>query len=65
MDVKAAYDEDLFRKMAFAVQPRHLSLVFDATDQDPQASGPIEVRLHRPDIPAAARLLEQAGARFV
>lgn len=65
MDVKAAYDEDLFRKMAFAVQPRYLSLVFDATDQDPQASGQIEVRLHLPDIPAVARLLEQAGARFV
>jgi hypothetical protein len=64
IDVSVAYDEALFQQMTFTVRPRYLALAFDASARNAAASGQIEVRLHLPDIRAAAQLLEQAGARF-
>jgi hypothetical protein len=64
IDVNMAYDDPRFQKITFAVRPKFLSLAFDASTQNAQASGQVEVRLHLPDIAAAARMLEQAGARM-
>jgi len=65
VNINTAYDDALFKKLTFAVRPRYLSLVFDASEQGAQASGQIEVRLHLPDVVVAAKILEQAGARIV
>jgi len=65
ININAAYDDLLFKKIAFAVRPRYLSMAFDASAQDVQASGQIEVRLHLPDIAVAAQILERAGAQIV
>jgi hypothetical protein len=65
INIDAAYDDALFQKMTFAVRPRYLSLAFDASAQSAQASGRVEVRLHLPDVAAAAKTLEQARARIV
>jgi hypothetical protein len=64
IDVNVAYDEPRFQKLTFAVQPRYLSLAFDASLQSPEASGQIEIRLHLPDAATAAQILEQAGAHL-
>jgi hypothetical protein len=63
--VNAAYDDPLFKTMTFTVRPRYLSLAFDASAESPRTSGQIEVRLHLPDIAAATKILEQAGAQIV
>jgi hypothetical protein len=63
ININAAYDDAAFRKMTFAVRRRYLSLVFDASAQSAQASGQVEVRLHLPDLTAAAQILEQCGTQ--
>lgn len=65
INMNVAYDDPRFKAMTFTVRPRYLSLAFDASAQSPQSSGQIEVRLHLPDIAAATKILEQAGARIV
>ena len=65
IDVNAVYDDALFKGMTFTVGPNWLSIAFDASAQSPQASGQIEVRLHLSDVAAAAKIIEQAGARIV
>jgi hypothetical protein len=65
IDVNVAYDDPQFKAMTFTVRPKYLSLAFDASAQSPKASGQIEVRLHLPDIAAATKILEQAGAQIV
>ncbi len=65
VNINVAYDDALFKKIAFAVRPRYLSLAFDASAQSAQASGEVEVRLHLPDVTAVAKMLEQAGAQIV
>ena len=64
IDVNVAYDETRFQKMTFAVHPKYLSLAFDASVQNAQMSGQIELRLHLPDVATAAKILGQAGARM-
>ena len=64
ININAAYDDAAFRKMTFAVRPSYLSLVFDASAQSPEASGQVEVRVHLPDLAAAAQILEQRGAQL-
>ncbi len=63
IDVNTAYDEALFQKITFAMRPTYLSLAFDASAQNAQASGQIEVRVHLPDVAVAAGILGQTGAR--
>jgi hypothetical protein len=63
ININAAYDDAAFKKMTFAVRRGYLSLVFDASAQSAQASGQVEVRLHLPDLAAAAQILEQSGAQ--
>jgi hypothetical protein len=65
INVNVAYDEPRFKAMTFTVRPKYLALAFDASAQSPQASGQIEVRLHLPDIAAATKFLEEAGAQIV
>jgi hypothetical protein len=65
VNVNVAYDDPRFKAMTFTVRPRYLALAFDASAQGPQSSGQMEVRLHLPDIAAATKILEQAGARIV
>jgi len=65
IDISAAYDDELLKAMTFTARPKYLSLAFDASAKDPQASGQIEVRLHLPDIAGVAKILEQVGARVV
>ncbi len=65
VNVNVAYDDPLFKTMTFTVRPRYLALAFDASAQSPRASGQIEIRLHLPDIAAATKILEQAGAQIV
>jgi hypothetical protein len=64
ININAAYDDAAFKKMTFAVRPRYLSLAFDASAQSAQASGQVEVRVHLPDVTAAAEILEQGGAQL-
>ena len=63
INIDAAYDDAAFKKMTFALRRRYLSLTFAASAQSPQASGQVEVRLHLPDLAAAAQILEQCGAQ--
>jgi hypothetical protein len=51
-------------RIATAVAPKYLSFAWDASAQDAQTSGQMEVRLHLPDVATAAKILEQAGARM-
>jgi hypothetical protein len=64
MEINVAYDEARFQKMTFAATPKYLSLAFDASVQNAQMSGQVELRLHLPDVATAAKILEQAGARI-
>ncbi len=64
IDVNMAYDDPPFQKLTFAIQPKYLSLTFDPSTQNPQASGQIEIRLHLPDVDMAAEILERAGAQM-
>lgn len=63
IDINAAYDEPLFGKMTITARRRYLSLAFDASATNAQASGQVEARLHLPDVAAAAAILERVGAR--
>jgi prepilin-type processing-associated H-X9-DG protein len=64
VNVNVAFADGAFQEMTFAVTPRYLSLAFDASAQSAQASGQIEIRVHLPELAAAAKILEQAGARI-
>jgi hypothetical protein len=64
ININTAYDDALFKAITFTVQPKYLSLGYDASAQSASASGQVEIRLHLPDVPAAATILEQAGARM-
>lgn len=65
ININVAYEDAAFKKMTFAVRRRYLSLAFDASAQNAQASGQVEVRLHLPDVAAAAEILEQGGAQVM
>lgn len=62
VDIDVPYDDPRFKLISFAATPRYLSLSFDASPLLPTASGRIELRLHIPDIPEAAAILEAEGA---
>lgn len=64
IDVNVSYDETRFHRMTFAVRPKYLSLACDASVQNAQMSGQMELRLHLPDVVTAAKILEQTGARM-
>ena len=64
INISVPYDDAAFKKLTFAVRGRYLSLVFDASAQSAQASGQVEIRLHLPDLAAAAKILEQSGAQI-
>jgi hypothetical protein len=62
ININVAYDDVRFKNMVFAAREECLSVTFDPADHMPDASGRIEIRVHLPDVPAAASILEQRGA---
>jgi hypothetical protein len=63
--INLAYGEPRFKVITFKARPRYLSLAFDASDQMPDSSGQVEIRMYLPDVSKAADVLTRQGACFV
>jgi len=61
IDINVAYDEPLFQKMTFAVKPRYLSLAFDASAQNEQASDRLRSESTCPTSTSRQGLLSKWG----
>lgn len=64
INVNVTYDDPRFRSITFSARPKMLSLAFDASLEDPEWSGQLEVHLHLPDVGTVAQILQRAGAQI-